>query len=72
MLIETFDISFDNTQNKQQYGTQITYIKLRKQMVVRNMIKKNLDFSGSWYFGGPHNHSYLVIIYEVINLNKLA
>ena len=42
MSIETFNISFESTQSKQQYGTKITCTEARKKvMVIRNVIKKN-------------------------------
>ena len=37
--IETFNVLFESTQNKQQYGTKITYTEVRgKVKVIRNMI----------------------------------
>ena len=41
MPIETFNISFESTQNKQQYGTKITCTEVRgKVMTSRNLILK--------------------------------
>ena len=38
--IETFSISFESTQNKQQYGTKITSTEVRKKaMVITNVLK---------------------------------
>ena len=40
MRIETFKISFESTQNNQQYGTKITCTEVRKKiMVIRNLIQ---------------------------------
>ena len=37
--IETFNTSFESTQNEQQYGTKITCTEVRKVMVIRNVIQ---------------------------------
>ena len=44
--IETFNISFESTQNKHHYGTKSTCTEVRekKVMMIRNMSKKNLCF----------------------------
>ena len=45
MHIETFNISFESTHNKQQYGTKITRTEVRKKvMVIGNTIKLLGDF----------------------------
>ena len=38
--IETFNISFESTQNKQQYGTKITYLWEREEkiMAITNLL----------------------------------
>ena len=39
VLIETFNTSFESTQNKQQYDTEITCMEARKKvMMIRNVI----------------------------------
>ena len=42
MLIQTFNISFDSTQNKLQFGTRITCTEVRGRgggvIVIRNLI----------------------------------
>ena len=34
VLVDTFNISFESTQNKQEYGTQMTFTEVRKKFVV--------------------------------------
>ena len=47
MPMETFNISFESTQNMQQYGSKNTSPEVRGGvMMIRNLIKKILDFSG--------------------------
>ena len=52
MPIETFNISVESTQNKQQYGTKITCTGGRGGgggfIVIRNVIKLKWFFSGSY------------------------
>ena len=50
MPIETINISFESTQNMQQYGNKITCTQVRKKMVIRNLIKKIFFFF--WKGGG--------------------
>ena len=48
----TFNISFESTQNKQQYGTKITCSEARKKvMVIRNVIQL-LGGEGGGVFSG--------------------
>ena len=59
MLLETFSISFDNTQNKQQYGTKITCTEIKGGgggggggVMIKNVIKKS-GFFGALIFSYP-------------------
>ena len=48
MSIETFNVSFESTQNKQQDGTKITFTVIRKKVVmIINMIQ--IFLSVSWF-----------------------
>ncbi len=44
MPIETFNILFENTQNKQQYGTNITCIEVRLKKKVSSYFKNVYNF----------------------------
>ena len=69
--IETFNISFESTQNKQQYGTNLTCTEVRleeKNMENKNYILK-IGGGGGGGGGGPDtefhfakNRSVLVVI----------
>ena len=52
MPIEIFNISFENTQNKQQYGTKITCTEV---------ITKGYDFKKCYNFSGFHVYSPILI-----------
>ena len=45
MCLQSFNISFESTLNKQQYGTKITRTELwGNKIMIRNMMKKNREF----------------------------
>ena len=46
MSIETFNIPFESTQNKQQYDTKITCTEVRENVIVSRYLINNLVLGG--------------------------